>query len=244
VTGTSQGRGISRTVVSGETGSFALPALPVEVYLVNAVLEGFQEQVVENVRVGISSFVTLDLVMSLATVEESIVVVGSPMLDTTSSAVGTNFESDFIEDLPTTRNFWDMMAVAPGVVQQQADEAWKLSAFGSSTASNSWSIDGQNNTLNESGQAFWWPNPDTVEEVQVLAIGAPAQYGNMSGAAMNVVTKSGTNEFKGGVNLWCQGDSLTNDSTPDGVAELPGDAYYPRAYVLPRRLGLRLGVRF
>jgi len=218
VTGTSQGRGISRTVVSGETGSFALPALPVEVYLVNAVLEGFQEQVVENVRVGISSSVTLDLVMSLATVEESIVVLGSPMLDTTSSAVGTNFDSGFIEDLPTTRNFWDMMAVAPGVVQQQTNEAWKLSAFGSSTASNSWSIDGQNNTLNESGQAFWWPNPDTVEEVQVLALGAPAQYGNMSGAAMNVVTKSGTNEFKGGVNLWYQSDSLTGENaTIDGV---------------------------
>jgi len=184
-------------------------------------------------------------VMNLSTIEDTILVSSSPpMLDTTSTAVGTNFEAEFIEDLPTTRNFWDMMAVAPGVVQQQSNEAWKLSAYGSSTASNSWSIDGQNNTLNESGQAFWWPNPDTVEEVQVLALGAPAQYGNMSGAAMNVVTKSGTNEFKGGVNLWCQGDSLTNDSTPDGVAELPGDAYYPRAYVLPRRLGLRLGVRF
>ena len=224
VTATSVGRGTSRTVVTGDGGNFALPSLDVQVYTVNAVLEGFQEQVVENVRVGISSFVTLDLVMALATIEETIQVSAAPVLDTTSTAVGTNFDAEFIEDLPTTRNFWDVMAVTPGVVQQQTNEAWKLSAFGSSTASNSWSIDGQNNTLNESGQAFWWPNPDTVEEVQVLAIGAPAQYGNMSGAAMNVVTKSGTNRFKGSANIWYQGDSLTDDSTPDGVAELPGYA--------------------
>jgi len=218
VTATSQGRGTSRTVVSGKTGSFALPSLDVQLYTVNAVLEGFQEQVVENVRVGISSFVTLDLVMALATFEETIQVSGAPVLDTTSSAVGTSFDAEFIEDLPTTRNFWDMMAVAPGVVQQQTNEPWKLSAFGSSTASNSWSIDGSNNTLNESGQAFWWPNADTIEEVQVLAIGAPAQYGNMSGAAMNIVTKSGTNAFKGSANIWYQGDSLTGENaTIDGV---------------------------
>ena len=125
---------------------------------------------VENVRVGISTSVTLDLVMSSATFEETIEVLASPILDTTSSAVGINYEAEFIEDLPTTRNFWDMMAVSPGVVQQQTNEAWKLSAFGSSTAANSWSIDGSNNTLNESGQSFWWPNADTIEEVQVLAI--------------------------------------------------------------------------
>jgi hypothetical protein len=155
VSATSVGRGTSRTVVTGDGGYFALPSLPVEVYTVNAVLQGFQEQVVENVRVGISSSVTLDLVMSLATFEDTINVSASPVLDTTSSSVGINYDSEFIEDLPTTRNFFDMMAVAPGVVQQQTNEAWKLSAFGSSTASNSWSIDGSNNTLNESGQSFW-----------------------------------------------------------------------------------------
>ncbi len=105
VTATSVGRGTSRTVVTGDGGSFALPSLTVEVYTVNAVLEGFQEQVVENVRVGISSSVTLDLVMSLATFEGTINVSASPVLDTTSSSVGINYDSEFIEDLPTTRNF-------------------------------------------------------------------------------------------------------------------------------------------
>jgi len=71
VTATSVGRGTARTVVTGAEGYFALPSLNVEVYTVNAVLDGFQEQVVENVRVGISSSVTLDLVMASATFEET-----------------------------------------------------------------------------------------------------------------------------------------------------------------------------
>ena len=219
VTVTSVGRGTSRTVLSGATGSYALPSLAVDNYAVSATLDGFQEQQVENIRVGIGATVTVDLVMeAMATITEALVVTSTQLVDATSSAVGVSYDAEFVEDLPTTRNFWDMMAVAPGVVQQQTNEAWKLSAFGSSTASNSWSIDGQNNTLNESGQAFWWPNADTLEEVQVLAIGAPAQFGNMSGAAMNVVTKSGTNDLKGSFNVWYQDDSLTSDSaTLDGI---------------------------
>jgi hypothetical protein len=113
VTATSQGRGTSRTVITGKGGFFALPSLDVEVYNVSAVLEGFQEQVVENVRVGISTSVTLDLAMSMGMFEETINVSSSPVLDTTSSSVGTNFEAEFIEDMPTARNFYDMMAVAP-----------------------------------------------------------------------------------------------------------------------------------
>ncbi len=72
MTATSVGRGTFRTVVTGDGGSFALPSLTVEVYNVSAVLEGFQDQVVENVRVGISTSVTLDLVMDQATFEETI----------------------------------------------------------------------------------------------------------------------------------------------------------------------------
>ena len=176
---------------------------------------------IENVRVGISSTRTIDLVMQSLELTEEMTVLGSAfVLDTTNSSVGINYDAEFVEDLPTTRNFYDMMAVAPGVVQQQTNEAWKLSAFGSSTASNSWSVDGQTTTLNESGQAFWWPNPDTIEEVQVLAIGAPAEFGNMSGAAMNVVTKSGTNQFQGGFKVWYQDDSLTSESaTNHGLAD-------------------------
>ena len=54
----------------------------------------------------------------------------------------------------------------------------------------------------ETGTSWVGVNPDAIQEVQVMGIGAPAEYGNMLGAAFNVVTKSGSNEVKGGVNAY------------------------------------------
>ncbi len=211
VTATSEGRGTSRSTITGDNGRFALSGLPVDNYTVDATLEGFHSRTVSGVRVGISSAVTLEFTMSADTVEESIVVTGAPLVDVSSSSVGTNYSADFIEELPTTRNFWDMMAIAPGISQQD-EQSQSLSAFGSGISSNSWSIDGLNTTNADTGEAWWWINPDTIEEVQVLAIGAPAQYGNMSGAALNVVTKSGTDKFEGAANFYYQSDSLTSEN--------------------------------
>ena len=217
VTATSIGRGTSRTVITGDSGNFSMPALMVDTYNVSAQLEGFREQIVENVRVGITSTVTLDLTLELGTVVDTITVSGSPVLDVTTSSVGTNFESEFLEQMPTNRNYWDMMAVTPGI-SQQSEQSTGLSAFGSGITSNSFSVDGLDITNSETGEFYSYLNPDTIEEIQVLAIGAPAQYGNMSGAAFNVVTKSGTNTFRGRASLYYQSDNLTDTNAEiDGI---------------------------
>jgi len=217
ITVTNVNRGNTRTTVTSETGNFSFPALMVDTYEVSSQLEGFQQQIVEGVRVGISASVTIDMTMELATVEEAITVSATPMLETTSSAVGTSFESEFIEKMPTNRNFYDTMAMAPGISQMSEQSTW-LSAFGSGTSSNSWSVDGLDSTNPDTGEPFWYINPDTIEEVQVLAVGAPAEFGNMSGAALNVVTKSGTNQLKGRANLFYQSDNLTDSNAEiDGI---------------------------
>jgi outer membrane receptor protein involved in Fe transport len=211
VTARSESRGTSRTSITSEQGYFVLASLPVDTYVVSADLDGFKTQQVAGVRVGISSTVTLELTMVVDSVQESITVAAAPLLDVTSSSVGTSYSSEFIEDLPTKRNFYDMMAVAPGI-SPEAEGSVNLSAFGSSIASNSWSIDGQDATNADTGNAWWYINPATIEEIQVLAIGAPAQYGNMSGAALNVVTKSGTNELQGSADLYFQDPSWTTEN--------------------------------
>ncbi len=210
VTATSAARGTSRTTISGESGHFVLSALAVDSYSVSAKLDGFLDQAVD-VRVGISSTVRLDLTMAPASIDETITITSAPLLDVTSSSVGTSFTSEFLEDLPTDRNFYDMLAVTPGV-SAESEGSSGMSAFGSSIASNSWSVDGQITTNQDTGNAWWYINADTIEEIQVLAVGAPAEYGNMSGAAFNVVTKSGTNKLQGSANLYYQDDSLTGDN--------------------------------
>ncbi|MEM1245286.1 MAG: TonB-dependent receptor [Acidobacteriota bacterium] len=217
VEATSVSRGTSRTAVTGVNGRFSLNSLAVDTYSVEATLEGFVNKRYESVRVGIDSAVALDFQLVLESLDETITVTSVPLLEVTRSSVGTNFSTDFIEDLPTNRNFWDMMAVAPGV-SQGSENSTSLSALGSSISSNSWSVDGLNATNADTGNAWWYINPETIQEVQVLAIGAPAQYGNMSGAAFNVVTKSGSNEFEGSVGLFLQDDSLTDTNADiDGV---------------------------
>ncbi len=217
VTVTSESRGTSRSTSTGASGSFVLPTLPVDSYSVETRLDGFLDRKVGGVRVGIGSTTELELVLPPASVEDTITVSSAPILDATSSSVDTSFSAEFLEDLATDRNFFDMIAVAPGISPESENSA-DFSAFGSSITSNSWSVDGQEATNHDTGNAWWYINPATIEEIQVLAVGAPAQYGNMSGAAFNVVTKSGTNDFKGSVDLYLQDDGLTDENAEvDGI---------------------------
>ncbi len=211
ITATSETRGTSRTTVTGENGRYSLSGLPVGSYRVEAMLEGFSPQAVPGIRVRIGATASLDFSLLLASVEETITITGAPIVDVTSSSVGASYTSEFIEDLPTDRNFYDMLAVAPGV-SQEAEGSASFSVFGSSIASNSWSVDGQDATNQDTGNAWWYINADVIEEIQVLAVGAPAQYGNMSGAAFNVVTKSGTNELKGSASLYLQDGGWTGEN--------------------------------
>lgn len=217
VTATIEDRGVSRTTISGVGGNFVISSLQVDDYVVTAALDGFRDHRVESVRVNIAATVNLEIELGLLAVEEEVTVTASPILDVTSSSVGTSYTADFIEDLPTDRNFWDLMAVSPGI-SQSSEGSTSLTAFGSSTASNSWRIDGLDTTSSDTGHAFWWLNPAIIEEVQILGLGAPAEYGSMSGAAFNVVTKSGTNDFSGTVDWYHMNDGLTEENADiDGI---------------------------
>ena len=217
VTATIEDRGVSRTTITGVGGNFVISSLQVDDYVVTAALDGFQDHRVQGVRVNIAATVNLEIELGLEAVEEEVTVTASPILDVTSSSVGTSYTADFIDDLPTDRNFWDLMAVSPGI-SQSSEGSTSLTAFGSSTASNSWRIDGLDTTSSDTGHAFWWLNPAIIEEVQILGLGAPAEYGSMSGAAFNVVTKSGTNDFSGTVDWYHMNDGLTEENADiDGI---------------------------
>ena len=87
-------------------------------------------------------------------------------------------------------------------------------AYGSNMQSNAWHVDGLEASAPETGTAWVYTNPAMIEEIQVLGVGARAESGNMLGAAFNVVTKSGTNKFKGTFDAYYQGDALTDSHSP------------------------------
>jgi len=150
----------------------------------------------------------------------------APLVDVTSSSTATNFSQEIIENTPTQRQFYDLMQIAPGL-SKSTEDTDRTIAFGSDVQSNAWYNDGIETTAPETGSGWVGANPDMIQEIQVMAIGAPAEYGNMLGAALNVVTKSGTNQFKGGGNMYWYSDSLVDSDINFDQSEYPE---YVQAY--------------
>ena len=107
--------GGSRNAVTGETGAYRFAALPPGTYSVVAVMTGFQSQTMEGVGVSIGATATSNFMLVPKFSDEMVVTAEAQLVDTTSSSLTSNYSADFIKNLPTTRNFYDIMAVSPDV---------------------------------------------------------------------------------------------------------------------------------
>ena len=205
--------GGTRTTVTNESGVFRFPALPPGDYAVEVALGGFDTVRFENVRIGINTAATLDASLSLSGVTETVQVVAeAPLLDVGSNAAITTFSTEFVEELPTERNFYDYIHIAPGMTQMNSGGGGdRTIAFGSNQQSNSWNVDGIEASAPETGSSWWDPNVDMIEEVEIIGIGAPAEFGNFTGGVFNIVTKKGGDSFSGSFNYFFQHDALTQD---------------------------------
>src|SRR3990172_1190673 len=102
---------------------------------------------------------------------------------------------------------FDLIAAAPGVSQGTFGSGSMV--FGSGVVENSYQIDGTDLTSSFVGTAWPFPNTDAIQEVEVLTLGAPAEYGNVAGGVFNVVTRQGSDQFHGDLNFYLQTDGLT-----------------------------------
>ncbi len=213
----------TRSTVTGANGDFRFAALAPGMYTVTASLAGFQNQTVEKVNVHIGGTGTANFMLRAEFSEELVVMGEAPLVDVTSSAKPATYNAEFLKNLPTNRNFYDIIQVSPDVSASQEDSD-RIIAGGSNMQSNNWYIDGIETTAPETGTAWIYVNPDAIQEVQVMHIGSPAEYGNMLGAAVNVVTKSGSNEFSGGLNVYGFDDSLVD-------SDINFDSEYPEYHM-------------
>jgi outer membrane receptor protein involved in Fe transport len=204
----------SQTATTNEQGYYRFLNLPPGEYTVTFTLAGFSKVIRRGLRVSVGTTVEESPVLTLGGVQESIDVVGeTPVVDTTSNEVGSTYDRAWVENAPVRRNsFFSLLAAAPGSLAQ--DGSRYSMVYGSSYDENSFQLDGVDITdayYNDSPE----PNTDAIEEVEVLSLGAPAEYGNLSGAVYNVVTRQGTNQFHGDANFFLQTDGLTSNNTKD-----------------------------
>lgn len=203
--------GGSRTAVTNESGVFRFPALPAGEYAVEISLSGFDTVRFEGVRVGQTTTATLDATLRLSGVTETVQVVAeAPLLDVASNSQVTTFSAELVEELPTERNFYDYIHISPGITQVNSGGGGdRAVAFGSNQQSNSWNIDGVETSAPETGSSWGEPNVDMIDEVEIIGIGAPAEFGNATGGTFNIVTKKGGDTFSGTGNYFYQGNALT-----------------------------------
>jgi hypothetical protein len=203
------------------SGTFIFPALPPGKYTVTFTMPGFQSVERENIVVSIGKSTTLDITMKPAVLEEEVTVVSqSPVVDVTKSGLSTTYDQQLLENVPKTRfTYIDIMYWAPGVsMNENSSEEWH-SSLGSSFASDNYLVDGVDTSFDWNGTTWVWNNPDIYAEGEVVSIGAPAEYGDFQGAVVNVVTKSGGNDFHGGLNAYVTPSSFVGNNVPG--AEYP-----------------------
>jgi len=210
-----------RTAVTSASGGFQFVAMPISTYSVTASLDGFQTQAAREVRVAIGGMTTVDFTMPEAFSDEITVIGETPIIDVATPSFDVAYDADTIKDLPTRGNFYDTLAVMPGVATDR-ESIFLLTAFGSDVQSNQWNIDGLDSGSPESGDLYWSMNDELIAELQMTGTGAGAEYGSMLGTAFNVVTKSGTNQFHGSgvLDFWVPGltdENVIAEDAPEGA---------------------------
>jgi hypothetical protein len=198
-----------RVEVSGRDGKYRLLAVPPGKYLIKASLEGFQA-VEESVTVSLDSTETLDLRLRLA-VREAVTVSGEvPLIDVTTTTSGTNYTNKVIAKLPVARNYADIVRANPGVSTDRGDTQGRslaLTIYGATSVENQWIIDGINTTNVIKGIQGKAINIEFIDEVEVKTGGYQAEYGRALGGIVNVITRSGGNQFRGDAFFYYESDN-------------------------------------
>jgi hypothetical protein len=191
---------------TAEDGSFLFFGLPPGKYSISIEQPGFLPFKQEMVRISIGGTVTLDILLELPTAEETVVVTARrPVVDKEKTSLGGNYDDEFLENIPISRQYQSVANLAPGVIDNGSGNP---NVHGGSLYSNQYLVDGVNTTdpvTNTFAANF---NFDAIKEVQVLTGGLDAEYGQSTGGIINLVTKSGGNEFQLDASFYAQPDAF------------------------------------
>ena len=210
------GGGYPRDAVTDDRGRFRLGFLNPGDYVVMIQADGFQDQQVEQVRISAGATRALEVEMTAMEefTEAMVVTAASPLIDDSTTEFGLTLDARDTELLPISRSATDLVKFTPGASN---GAVWG----GSTDQANSYKLDGVGVNQPGFGGDFLLPNVDWIEEFQVKGLGAGAEDGNFQGGLISIVTKSGTNELKGGVRVNFEDESLnaTNLDTREAGSE-------------------------
>ena len=212
--------GIERTATSDAEGFYRITALPAGIYSLAITHPGFATRNFEDVELTVNRTLTLDIPLEVGAVQGQVDVVGyAQLLNPTSSATGATVTPQQIREMPTNgRNYLDLMQLVPGVVvnrQANAGSDNSTPVLGERAGNNNFLIDGQPNKDTVTGGAASQFNQETIAEFQVLTAGFRAEFGQASGAIVNVITRSGTNDYHGLASIFFRNNVFDSSNSLD-----------------------------
>ena len=184
----------------------ASPPFPPGAYELSAELAGFATALRKGVTLTLGAEAVLNFELSVASVTEQVsVTADTPVIETTTAAVQGTMRREQIDLLPVAaRDYTNVIRLMPGAAANNSTYGFA----GSRGRSNTWNVDGVDNSDEISGYAHQSPALDSIQEIQVLANGFKAEYGQASGGVVNVITRSGTNQLRGSGFALFQDESL------------------------------------
>jgi hypothetical protein len=222
VTVTAQGVDATQTFTTDATGEFRFLNLAPGPYKITAALQGFTTFVRDDVIVAVGKNVELPMTLKIATVAETITVTGeSPVIDTKATGTATNFTTDELTKIPTSRDPFALMRSVPGVLVDRVNIGGNETGQQSNFASKGtrpqdavWTMDGINITdMAATGASPSYYNYDNFEEIQVSTAGQDIKQPT-GGMGLNLVVKRGTNQFHGGARGYFDSHALESNNVP------------------------------
>ena len=247
ITATNVKTGIEGATLTNAEGYYVFPSLPPGHYLLSAEMPGFRRLVRSGVKLDVQQVARIDFVLEVGELTQEVNVVASaPLVDASTSSLGQLVDGKQVVDLPLLgRNPYALVTLVPGArvpishnnlpVDNSSNQM--VSINGARGYQNEFLLDGAPNTNTGQAGPTIFPSADAVQEFRVTTNNYSAEYGRAAGGVFNVVTKSGTNEWRGGLYEFLRNDALTAQGIYYGI-------YLQDDFKVTPRLTLNLGLRY
>lgn len=239
ITDPSKNNAVFRTLTTNASGEFSVPNIPVSTYDVTVEASNFKKTVKTGVKVDVGQRRNVDVELTAGNIAETVTIEADRVaVELNTPTVGTVVNGDQARELPiNNRNFVQLLTLAPGVSSNLSDQVYvgttnpdgqantmNISVNGARSSQNTFTVDGADITDRGSNitiQAY--PSVDSIGEFRVLRSLFPAESGRSGGGQVNVVTRSGTDEFHGSLFEFVRNDAFNantyfaNQTRPLGV---------------------------
>ncbi len=201
-------RNIAQQATSNEVGDYSIPYLDPGRYSLETKIEGFRTYKQSEFVLTVDQTLRLDIPLELGSTSESVTVTEAPpVLNTDSGSRGAVISKEEIAEIPLdSRNFSDLAYLTGGVAPKGDGGDGAYAVNGARADNVGFLVDGMNNTQRRNTGAVINPPLEGVQEFKMITSGFAAEYGRYAGGVLSVVTKSGSNRFRGSLYEFLRND--------------------------------------